>query len=96
VHGIVRAERAETLALLEAREPELLALFSERGVSADSLRFELGFGGARERSPGALRSAGAPRSSGAPTPASTAPERAAGLTDTDPPRRRDGLVDTYA
>jgi hypothetical protein len=86
VHGIVRAERAETLALLQAQEPELLALLAERGVSADAVRFELGFGHARERSRGALPSSGA--SSATPP----APE----ILVSDPPRRSNGLVDTYA
>jgi flagellar hook-length control protein FliK len=47
VTAIVRAESARTLELLERREDDLLTLLSERGIRADSVRFEHGFGAPR-------------------------------------------------
>ena len=49
VAAIVRGENPETLALLEQREAELLQVLAERGIAAESVRFELGFGGQRSR-----------------------------------------------
>ncbi|NOT30643.1 MAG: flagellar hook-length control protein FliK, partial [Planctomycetes bacterium] len=42
--AIVRAESAATLEALEQRENELRSVLAERGITADSMRFELGFG----------------------------------------------------
>jgi hypothetical protein len=49
VTAIVRGEQPETLALLEQQEPGLLDVLARRGVAADSVRFELGFGEHRSR-----------------------------------------------
>jgi hypothetical protein len=49
VTAIVRGEQPEALALLEQQEPGLLDVLARRGVAADSVRFELGFGGHRSR-----------------------------------------------
>jgi hypothetical protein len=59
VAAIVRGENPETLALLEQRQPELLQVLAQRGIPADSVRFELGFGGQRSRR-GARAPAAAP------------------------------------
>lgn len=46
ITAIVRAESEETLELLESREGQLKQILAQRGVAADSMRFELGFHGA--------------------------------------------------
>jgi len=49
ITAIVRAESEETLELLKEKEGDLLGAFAQRGIRADSLRFEHGFGGSNRR-----------------------------------------------
>ena len=49
VAAIVRGERPETLELLRQREDDLLQVLAQRGISADAVRFELGFRGSRSK-----------------------------------------------
>jgi len=85
VAAIVRAEKPETLALLEQREAELLQVLSQRGIAADSVRFEHGFGDQRSRR-GPRASAAAPAAASTPaTPGSSTV-----------PRHRSVRIDLYA
>jgi hypothetical protein len=47
VSAIVRSDRLETLELLQRHSGELLQVLSERGIAAESVRFERGFAHAR-------------------------------------------------
>jgi flagellar hook-length control protein FliK len=83
VTAIVRAESAQTLESLKQREHDLRAVLDERGVRADTVRFELGFGGAfaRHEPPTRTPFSAAPRDS-APAPV--------------PPPGSAARIDTYA
>lgn len=87
--AIVRAESAATLEALEQRENELQNVLAERGITADSMRFELGFG---QHSRGHTRARAA-----AETPrerASVAPAPPHTFATTLPPAA--ARLDTYA
>jgi hypothetical protein len=73
---IVRGESAKTLELLEERETELLTILAERGIEAESLRFELGFRGSPKDERPRMRAIGSP-----PAP-STPPRSPASRIDT--------------
>lgn len=91
VTAIVRAENASTLEALRAREGELCDVLSRRGITADAVRFELGFG---SRSRGHER-ARAAADEGA-LAHSAAPPAAPHIPSATPPRARAAWLDTYA
>jgi flagellar hook-length control protein FliK len=62
--AIVRGERPEALALLEARAPELARLLAERGLVTDEVRFELGFRSPANARRGGRNPSASPRSPG--------------------------------
>jgi len=82
VSAIVRAERPETLELLALQEDELRALLARRGITTDSVRLELGFGG--ERSSAGARAAFEPQAEARQNTvqASSLPAASAALVDT--------------
>jgi hypothetical protein len=97
VTAIVRAESAATLEALAQREDELRAVFAERGLTADAVRFEHGFGGRSRGFERARAAAETPADTSAQTPAELAP---APLPHTPPsailPLGRNARLDTYA
>lgn len=91
VTAIVRAESAATIEALRQHEGELQSMFAGRGIQADSVRFELGFGGARSRGYERARAAAeSPRERSAAAPA---PQHIPSAT---PPRASASRLDTYA
>jgi hypothetical protein len=87
--ALVRAERAETLELLELRAPELLELLAARGIASDRVQLELGRFGRRAGG----RASG---TGGAPGIAAAGPAGARALPTEHEPRAPRSLVDTYA
>jgi hypothetical protein len=87
VTAIVRAERAETLEALRTREGELMDVLARRGIAAEAVRFELGFGGSRSR--GHARAAAAAELAHAPSTSNPA-------TPPDDPPRASAPFDTFA
>lgn len=91
VTAIVRAENAGTLEALREREGELRDVLARRGIEADAVRFELGFGGSRSRGH-AQAAAAAEETQRRGAPASADPL----TTHATPPRARASRLDTYA
>lgn len=85
VAAIVRGENPETLELLQQREAELLQVLAQRGIQADAVRFELGFGSSRSQ-----RGARAAAATEAVPSAPTGPLRSTAPGD------RSALIDLYA
>lgn len=91
VTTIVRAQQPATLDALAQRKDELLAVLGRRGIAADSVRFELGFGGSRSGGYARARAASeAPPEQARVARAPSAPPSAI------PHRVRSGRIDTYA
>lgn len=85
VAAIVRGENSETLELLQQRESELLQVLAQRGITADAVRFELGFSDSRR-----------PRAAHASTPAVPVLPAPASSIPCTAPRDRAALIDLYA
>lgn len=85
VAAIVRGEKPETLELLRQREADLLQVLAQRGIAADAVRFELGFGGSRSK-----------RETRSPATTVAAPSRAARSIPSTAPGDRSAPIDFYA
>jgi flagellar hook-length control protein FliK len=85
VAAIVRGENPETLALLEQHEAGLRDVLAQRGIAADAVRFELGFGGQRSR-----------RGAGAPSPVQSTSSSSATTSSSTPPREHASRIDLVA